>query len=439
MKRQAIDLLIKWKQKSDRKPLIIKGVRQCGKTYLIKEFGQSEYEDVAYFNFEGNRALQERFSIDLDVKRIITELGVLRGKVILPRKTLLIFDEIQFCNAALTSLKYFCENAPEYHIICAGSLLGIALSKPLSFPVGKVDFITLRPMTFYEFLLAKGEIMLCEYVDKLPQNEKLSKMFGDKLETLLREFYITGGMPEAVEKWITTNDIEAVEEIQQKILDSYELDFAKHAPSKDFPKLTAIWQSIPEQLSKENRKFIFSRVKKGLRAKDLEDALEWLISAGLAYKVNKIEKPFIPLSSYADQTFFKLYLADIGLLRKMAGVPAQIVYEKNPLYKEFKGAMTENYVLCELIAIQEKPPFFWRSDNEAEVDFVMQLGKEIVPIEVKSEDNDKAKSLSVYRKKYNPSVSIITQMDNVSGNEIKKVPLYILWKLKQFIENKQSS
>jgi hypothetical protein len=299
-----------------------------------------------------------------------------------------------------------------------------------------VDFITLKPMTFYEFLLAKGEIMLCEYVDKLPRKEKLSKMFADKLETLLREFYITGGMPEVVEKWITTNDVEAVEEIQQKILDSYELDFAKHAPSKDFPKLTAIWQSIPEQLSKENRKFIFSRVKKGLRAKDLEDALEWLISAGLAYKVNKIEKPFIPLSSYADQTFFKLYLADIGLLRKMAGVPAQIVYEKNPLYKEFKGAMTENYVLCELIAMQEKLPFFWRSDNEAEVDFVTQLGKEIVPIEVKSEDNDKAKSLSIYRQKYNPTVSIITEMDNISGNEVKKVPLYILWKLKQFVEDK---
>lgn len=434
VKRLLMDELIKWKNDEGRMPLIVKGVRQCGKTYLLKEFGNKYYEDVAYFNFEGNQGLQQRFENDLDVKRIITELGILQNKRIMPKRTLIIFDEIQFCNRALTSLKYFCEELPEYHIVCAGSLLGIALSGPLSFPVGKVNFLTLRPMNFLEFIMAHEEQLLCDYLMNLPSNEKISELFVDKLENYLRMYYITGGMPEVVAKWRDTKDLSAIEAIQQKILDSYELDFAKHAPAKDFPKLSLIWHSIPEQLAKENTKFIFSQVKQGLRAKDLEDALEWLVSAGLAYKVVKIEKPFMPISAYADQTFFKLYMADIGLLRKMSKLPAQAILDKTSSYKEFKGALTENYVLCELVANQNTVPYFWKSKNIAEVDFVAQFGMNIVPIEVKSERNEKAKSLAQYRKQYEPNVSVKTSMNNVGGKEVKLIPLYMLWKINKMIK-----
>lgn len=430
MKRDLINELIAWKENDRRKPLIVKGVRQCGKTYLLKEFGNAYYDDTAYFNFEGNQALHVRFDEDLDVKRIITELGILRKKAIEPHKTLIIFDEIQFCNRALTSLKYFCENAPEYHIVCASSLLGVALSKPLSFPVGKVDFLTLRPMSFHEFLLANEEDMLCEYLSNIHPAEKISDLMANKLEGYLKTYYITGGMPEAVATWIATKDIEKLEAVQQRIIDSYELDFAKHAPSSDFPKLTAIWNSIPGQLAKENSKFIFSHVKKGLRAKDLEDALEWLTSAGIVIKVIKIEKPFLPMSSYADQTYFKLYMADIGLLRKMSRLPAAAILEKSEVFREFKGALSENYVLCELINLYSDAPFYWKSRNIAEVDFIIQNDMNIVPIEVKSEHSERARSLIEYRKLYDPAVWVITSMKNAGGNH---VPLYMLWQLKRYI------
>ncbi|MDR3119788.1 MAG: ATP-binding protein [Clostridiales bacterium] len=439
MKRNLLDKMKKWKNSEYRKPLIVKGVRQCGKTWLLREFGATFYEDAAYFNFEGNDDLGARFEHDLDVRRIVTELGILRKKAIIPGKTLIIFDEIQFCNRALTSLKYFCENAPEYHVICAGSLLGIALSKPLSFPVGKVDFLTLLPMNFQEFLLANGEEMLCEHLQDLKPNEKVSDLFAGKLENYLRAYYITGGMPEAVDTWIRTKDIEQLETVQQQILNSYELDFAKHAPSKDFPKLSAIWRSIPLQLSKENSKFIFSQVKKGWRAKDLEDALEWLLSAGLVYKVAKIEKPFVPLSAYADQTFFKLYLADVGLLRKMAGVSAGHILQKSDEYKEFKGAMVENYVLCEMVNLYEAEWFYWKSGNTAEVDFILRHDTDLIPVEVKSERNDKAKSLAEYRKKYNPRISVKTSMNNVGGGEVRLIPLYLLWQMNKYLSDDRTA
>ncbi len=433
MKRLLIEQLKIWKNKKDRMPLIVKGVRQCGKTFLLKEFGETYYEDVAYFNFEGNKALQERFESDLDVNRIIVELGILRKKAINPNTTLIIFDEIQFCNKALTSLKYFCENAPEYHIVSAGSLLGIALSKPLSFPVGKVELLTLYTMNFYEFLLANNEEMLCEYLITLKPDEKVSDLFALKLENYLMNYYITGGMPEVVKKWCDTKDINKIEAIQQKILDSYELDFAKYAPSNDFPKLSAIWRSIPEQLAKENSKFIFGQVKKGLRAKDLEDALEWLISAGLVYKVMKIEKPFMPLSAYADQTYFKLYMSDIGLLRKMSNLPAESLIQKSDTFKEFKGALAENYALCEIVINSGITPFYWKSGNLAEVDFVIQKGMDIIPLEIKSQKNDRAKSLSEYNKKYKPRISFKITMNNVSGTSLKNIPLYLLWNINMYI------
>jgi predicted AAA+ superfamily ATPase len=296
--------------------------------------------------------------------------------------------------------------------------------------VGKVDMLTLRPMNFSEFLRANGETLLCDYVEKLPWRERISPLFAEKLETYLRNYYVTGGMPEAVATWIDTHDVAKVELVHQKILDSYELDFAKHAPTVDHPKLSAIWRSIPDQLAKENGKFIFSRVSHGARAKDLEDALEWLLSAGLAYQVAKVSKPFLPLSAYADRTFFKLYMTDIGLLRKMSGLPASAVFEKTGAYKEFKGALTENYVLTELVNTYGTVPFYWKSDNTAEVDFVIQNNLDIVPIEVKAEQNTKAKSLAVYRQKYAPRLVVKTSMNNGEG---ENVPLYRMWALKKML------
>lgn len=435
LKRLLYNELLKWKNSENRKPLILKGVRQCGKTWLLREFGKNNYDDVAYFNFEGNEALQKRFEQNLDVQRIIEELSILNNKIIQPEKTLIIFDEIQFCNKALTSLKYFCENAPQYHIVCAGSLLGILLSKPLSFPVGKVDFLELKPMNFYEFLLANNEEMLLEYLKK--NITKIPETFENKLINYLRYFYIVGGMPEVVDKWITTKDIQQVEKIQDIILNSYELDFAKHAPLYDTPKLSLIWDYIPRELSRENSKFIYGHVKQGARAKDLEDALQWLISAGLCYKINKIEKPNIPISSYLDMQSFKIYMCDVGLLRRKAKVDANIILSDNKeIYKEFKGAIAENFVLLELNSINGEIPYYWTSGNTAEVDFIWQLNDQIIPIEVKSGENLSARSLTIYRQKYNPDIAIKVSMKNLEKQEKTiNVPLYLLWNIEKIIEN----
>lgn len=435
MKRLIVNGLLKWKNRKDRKPLILKGVRQCGKTYILNQFGKENYEHVAYFNFEGNPALAQRFEQDLDPKRIIMELGVLCGKKIKPQTTLIIFDEIQFCNMALTSLKYFYEQTPDYHIVCAGSLLGITMSKPLSFPVGKVDFLTLRPMCFYEFVLANDEEMLLEYMDKLDTQTPVPQMFADKLTTLLKTYLVTGGMPEVVAKWTESKDIAEVERIQDVILNSYELDFAKYAPTTDFPKLSLIWKSIPDQLAKENGKFVYGHVKPGARAKDLEDALQWLVSAGMVCKVNKIEKPAIPLSAYSDQSFFKLYMSDIGLLRKMSRLPASSVFEESILYSEFKGAMTENYVLYELVNLHGDVPYYWKSGNTAEVDFIAQFEEKIVPIEVKASTNVKSRSLGVYREKYKPEISVRTSLLNLKKDDgLVNIPLYMLWSIERLIK-----
>lgn len=439
LKRALINDLIKWKENPKRKPLILKGVRQCGKTYLLKEFGKQYYESMAYFNFEENEALSKIFENDYSTGRIIFELGLSIGKTICPEKTLIILDEIQECGRAITAMKYFCENAPEYHIVCAGSLLGIAIRKQLSFPVGKVDFLTLYPMSFSEFLRAVDGDMLADYAEKFKKGDRIPEVIGEKLTTLLRQYYVTGGMPEVVKEWRDTHSIEGVERVQQAIISSYELDFAKHAPSKDFPKLSAIWRSIPEQLSKENTKFIFSYVKKGWRSKDLEDALEWLIAAGLVYKVCRIEKPFIPLSSYADDTCFKLYMADIGILRKLSKLPYEVVLDATPNYREFKGSMTENYVLCELQSAGGDTAYYWSSGNTAEVDFIVQCGAEIVPIEVKSEKNVKARSLAEYRKKYDPKYSVKTSMKiETDGKEVLNIPLYLIASLENFVNEEKS-
>lgn len=439
MKRLIMNDLMQWKNRKDRKPLIVKGVRQCGKTYILKLFGKENYEDVAYFNFEGNPALGQRFEQDLDPRRIIMELGVLHGRNINPQTTLVIFDEIQFCNSALTALKYFCEQTPEYHIVCAGSLLGITLSKPLSFPVGKVDFLTLRPMCFYEFLLAHedGE-MLIEYLKGLNTQKQIPQMFAGKLTTLFKSYLVSGGMPEVVAKWIESKNIAEVERLQDVILNSYELDFAKHAPAADFPKLSLIWKSIPDQLAKESGKFVYGHVKPGARAKDLEDAMHWLVSAGMVYKVNKIEKPAIPLSAYSNPGYFKLYMADAGLLRRMSRLPASTIFEESPLYSEFKGAMTENYVLIELVNLLGMPPYYWKSGNTAEVDFIAQFEEIIVPLEVKASVNVKSRSLGVYREKYKPEISVRTSLLNLKMDEgLLNLPLYLIWNIEKLIRGEK--
>ena len=435
MERLLFQELIVWKEKTNRKPLILKGVRQCGKTYLLKTFGRQCYADTAYFNFEETESLKTLFETDYDVNRILFELGLTLGRTIQRGTTLIIFDEIQECGRAITALKYFCENAPEYHIVCAGSLLGIALKKQPSFPVGKVDFLTLYPMSYAEFLLANGETQLAGYLTTFKRGEKISEPVANKLTTYLKQYYVTGGMPEVVQMWCETHDIEKTEKVQQMILDSYQFDFSKHAPVKDFPKILAIWQSIPEQLAKDNSKFIFGHVRKGWRAKDLEDALVWLEGAGLVYKVCRIEKPFIPMSAYADPTVFKLYLCDVGLLRKLSKLPYEVILESSALYTEFKGAMTENFVLCELLKSLENTPYYWTSGNSAEVDFVIQCGTQIVPIEVKSERNVKAKSLAEYRKKYEPVYAVKTSMrSETNGIGVLNIPLYLIGRLQALID-----
>ncbi len=434
VKRDVTKKLIAWKHNQDRKPLVLRGVRQCGKTYALKDFGEHEYADVAYFNFEETPALGALFEQDFDVKRILLELGIFRGKTIRPKETLLILDEIQACGKALTSLKYFCENAREYHVACAGSLLGIAINQDQSFPVGKVDFLDLYPMSFYEYLDALGEDMLAAFLRSCQKGTQISELVGGKLKTLLKQYYVTGGMPEAVDVWRQTQDLNKVETVQQQILSSYELDFAKHASAREFPKLSAIWTSIPQQLSKPNSKFIFSQVKKGWRAKDLEDALQWLVGAGLVYKVSLIEKPFMPLSAYADASSFKVYLCDVGLLRRLSRLPAQIVLDASEIYTEFKGAMTENYVLNELVKSVDTAPYYWASGNTAEVDFVIQKGLHVIPIEVKAEGNVKARSLAEYRKKYQPEFAVKTSMRNETGGmEAMNIPLYMISSMENFL------
>ena len=426
--------LIAWKKDVNRKPLLLKGVRQCGKTWLLKLFGKEQYEHVAYFNFEGNAALAERFSSNLDPLRILQELSFLSRIPILPGKTLVILDEIQFCGPALTALKYFHEDAPDYHIACAGSLLGIALSKQPSFPVGKVDFMTLRPLSFSEFVMAHGDGPIMEYLLGLPTGEAWPRMYADRLSMLLKTYFVIGGMPDAVSKWLSTKDIVMTEQVQDDILDAYELDFARHAPAVDFPKLALIWHSIPNQLARENARFMFGHAKPGARAKDLEDALQWLIAAGMAHKVHKVERPGFPLSAYADPQAFKLYLSDVGLLRRLSRLPASALYEENPLFAEFKGALTENFVLTEILSVSGDLPFYWRSGNTAEVDFLLQAEHSILPMEVKASTNVRSRSLSVYREKYQPEMAVRASMNDLKQEEgLLNIPLYALWALKKHL------
>ncbi|NLV28047.1 MAG: ATP-binding protein [Methanomicrobiales archaeon] len=441
MKRFIYDTLLTWKDSRDRKPLIIEGIRQCGKTWILKNFGEAEFEDIAYFNFEYDDRLQRIFENDLNVSRIIKDLGIIRNKIIRPGTTLLILDEIQICPRAITSLKYFCENLSELHVAAAGSLLGVAVSqmgKNVSFPVGKVQMLKMYPLNFPEFLLANDEELLYEYLNNLSPNEEVSPVFTGKLEEAYREYLITGGMPEVVRSWIDERDIEIVETIQTGILDNYEKDFVKYASVSEFPKLSLIWNAIPAQLAKDNQKFIFAHVKQGLRARDLEDSLHWLISAGLIYKVEKIERPYIPITTYGDITFFKIYFSDVGLLRKMSKFPANVVFDTTSLTADMRGILTENFVLTELIANDFQKPFFWKSGGIAEVDYIIQEGVDVIPIEVKSGRKTRSRSLAEYRKKYSPRIAVRTSIRNITRHsdeygEILEIPLYLIWRLKAYL------
>jgi len=437
MERMLMHDLIAWKDDPNKKPLVIQGVRQCGKTYLIEEFAKRYYSDIVHYRFDRDAKSKEFFKQDLDPQRILKDFGVARGKSVKPHETLIIFDEIQECGNAVTSLKYFCEDAPDYHIVAAGSLLGVAMRKGTSFPVGKVEFLTLYPMNFYEFLYAQNE-MLAEELKKSSFSDGIWKSFRYELMEKFRDFQVVGGMPEAVQIWLNTKNIEDVERKQDELLLGYQKDFVKYADTKDYPKISAVWQSIPSQLGKENRKFIFSQVKKGWRAKDLEDALIWLINAGLIYRVEHIEKPNYPISSYADHTFFKLYMFDTGLLRRHADLPTDIVLYDTPEYKEFKGAMAENYVACELKTmygkLKDKNLYYWTAEGsgKAEVDFIVQDEKRyIIPVEVKSGTAKRTRSLTQYCNKFNPVISVLTSLDDMTQ---KNIPLYAFWKFKEWIK-----
>lgn len=440
MIRKEYQSLVNWKNKAVRKPLLVLGVRQCGKTFLIKEFGSAEFEDMAYCNFDGNKGLQAIFDYDFDTNRILGELGsIVLGKEIVPGKTLLVLDEIQDCPRAIQSLKYFCENLPNLHIIAAGSLLGIALKEQgVSFPVGKIERIEMFPMSFEEFVIADGGEKYINGINKLPLEREISELYSVPMQKYLQNYYIVGGMPEAVRTWVETHDYAQVEEVQNQILKDYADDFGKHASAETAIKIKQIWNAIPSQIAKENNKFIFSHVKQGARAKDLEDALEWLVSAGLVYKLNLVPTPQIPLESMKDNTYFKVFTADIGLLRKKSNVNYRTILNGDESYIQFKGAFAENYVMSQLKCLKV-PAYFWRTKADAEVDFISDCEGVVFPLEVKSADNTKAKSLHLFCSRFSPKFAFKSSLKNVGDNmdgstRVWSLPLYVLFRLKDYVK-----
>lgn len=395
MKRKAIEQLYKWKASTSRKPLILQGARQVGKTWLMKEFAREAYKQCAYINFEDNDMLRQMFEHDFDIKRIITSIQWTTGIDINPDDTLIIFDEIQEAPRGITSLKYFQEKAPQYHVIAAGSLLGIAMHQNDSFPVGKVDFMNLYPLSFFEFLDAVGEHRMVELL--MAQDWSMITMFRTKFEERLRQYYFVGGMPAAVSAFASGENLEKVRSLQNGILESYERDFSKHAPAIEVPRIRMVWHSVPAQLAKENRKFIYGVVKEGARAKDFELAIEWLKDAGLIYKVNRCKKGLLPLAAYEDFSAFKIFMSDIGLMGAMSKLPLQSLLAGNSLFSDFKGALTEQYVMQQLKTNGSLSIYYWSADSSrGEIDFLLQQNSNIIPVEVKAEENLQAKSLRTF-------------------------------------------
>ncbi len=429
MKRLIMKKLQEWKNSPFRKPLILKGVRQVGKTWLLKEFGKQYYDNTAYFNFDENPEYRQFFTTTKDVKRILPNLMMAGGVKIEPEKTLIIFDEVQDSPEVINAMKYFCENSPEYHVACAGSLLGIALAKPSSFPVGKVNFMQIDPMTFTEFLLANGDENLAEYLDTVETLEPIADAFYNPLYEKLKMYYVTGGMPEPVLMWTEAHDVSAMQEALSNILSAYERDFAKHPETREFPKLSLVWKSIPSQLARENKKFLYNVVKEGARAREYEDALQWLVDARLVHKVYRSKAPGLPLSAYDDLAAFKLYLVDVGLLRRLSLLAPTAFGEGNRLFTEFKGALTENYVLQTLLTQYEVPPRYWSQNNPPyEVDFLIQRENDIFPVEVKAETNTKSRSLKKYKELYPDTVKLRIRfsLDNLKlDGDLLNIPLFM--------------
>lgn len=424
MYRIAIEKLFKWKESKYRKPLIIEGARQVGKTWLMKEFGKVAYKETVYINFDSNSEMADLFSIDLNVERLLLGLELYSGKKICPEDTLIIFDEVQEVPKALSSLKYFYENAPQYHIMCAGSLLGIALHGGTSFPVGKVDFLKLYPLSYKEFLMATGQERFAQLLSE--QDFSMVSTFKQTFIENLKYYFFVGGMPEAVSRFSENKDFNEVREIQKRILAAYEQDFSKHAPIEIVPKLRMLWNSIPSQLAKENKKFIYGLIREGSRAKDYEAALMWLVDCGLVHKVSRVTTPNLPLKAYEDLKAFKLFILDVGLLGCMAGLNQSVLLNGNHLFIEFKGALTEQYVLQQLCTQDSLNVYYYTNERgTCEIDFLIDNGEMVVPLEVKAEINLRAKSLKTYVEKYNPKQSVRSSMSDYKKEDwLINLPLY---------------
>jgi hypothetical protein len=424
IQRDAEESLIRWKNSSIRKPLILKGARQVGKTFLLKWLGTHQFTDYAYFNFDEKPELKQFFEETKDVTRIINNLSIIHRKQI-NENTLIIFDEVQECIPALNSLKYFSETLPEQAIACAGSLLGITLGKEASFPVGKVTFAEIYPISFMEFLRA-AEATLFDYLMNHPLNENIPDIFFNPIRDYLKKYFITGGLPEAVLALLEHKDLEFVLTALKDIITTYKFDFSKHPVMKDVAKIAHIWDSIPSQLGRENKKFIYQLIKKGARAREYEDAIKWLEQAGLVCKIHRCNEPRLPLIAYDDLHSFKLYLFDVGVLRQLSNLDPGAFVDKNRLFTEFKGALTENYILQSLRRQLDVIPRYWTSQNEAEVDFIIQYKNKIIPAEVKSDENVRSKSLAFYNERFNPDIRIRYSMKNLTYDDnLINIPLFM--------------
>ncbi|MBQ4646954.1 MAG: ATP-binding protein [Candidatus Gastranaerophilales bacterium] len=431
MKRKLLNNLIEWKNDKNHKPLVLEGARQVGKTWLMKEFGRTQYKKVAYINFDRNEKMCKVFETDLDTNRLVTAVELDVEFKITPENTLIIFDEIQECPRAITSLKYFNEDAPQYDIIAAGSLLGVAHHFGTGFPVGKVEFLRLYPLSFTEFLDAMGKEQFVELIEK--QDFEMIKLFNTKFEDLLKQYTYIGGMPEVVQDFVDNKDFKKVRTIQKRILSSYEKDFSKHIPANTVEKVRMLWNSVPTQLAKDNKKFIYNAVKKGARAKEFETALTWLKDAGLIYQVYKITKPGLPIGAYEDLDSFKLFVLDVGLLGALVNLDAKTILDRYEIFQEFKGAMAEQYVLQQFKTIKDLPVYYWTNEtSRSEVDFVIQLDSKAVPVEVKAATNLKARSLKIYIEQFKPKLSLRTSLaDYKKTDNLVDLPLYTVETIKE--------
>lgn len=431
MKRKLLNNLIEWKNDKNHKPLVLEGARQVGKTWLMKEFGRTQYKKVAYINFDRNEKMCKVFETDLDTNRLITAIELDVEFKITSEDTLIIFDEIQECPRAITSLKYFNEDAPQYDIIAAGSLLGVAHHFGTGFPVGKVEFLRLYPLSFTEFLDAMGKEQFVELIEK--QDFEMIKLFNTKFEDLLKQYTYIGGMPEVVQDFINNKDFQKVRTIQKRILSSYEKDFSKHIPTNTVEKVRMLWNSVPTQLAKDNKKFIYNAIKKGARAKEFETALTWLKDAGLIYQVYKITKPGLPIGAYEDLDSFKLFVLDVGLLGALVNLDAKTILDRYEIFQEFKGAMAEQYVLQQFKTIKDLPVYYWTNEtSRSEVDFVIQLDSKVVPVEVKAATNLKARSLKIYIEQFKPELALRTSLaDYKKTDNLVDIPLYSVEVIKE--------